>query len=129
MKFNFGSSVSGALSVSTKGEKRTRRVFDSTGGQAARDLAAAIHGFLTNPATIWSDVRFTDERLNKDKAATTWLQESNKLMHQEFSETNLHSELSRAYASYTAMDNSCILHEEENGKAHFRALHIGNVSQ
>ena len=61
-----GTSVSSTLS-STPGTKKTRRLYDSTALQAVQDLAAAFQGTLTNPATVWSKLRYQTDALNNDE--------------------------------------------------------------
>lgn len=112
----------------TKGEKTTRRLFDSTALQSTQDLASAFQGTLTNPATIWSKLRFQEEELNNDQEAVSWLERVNQTIHNELNESNFNTEIAKGYQSFVALANMVLFHEEtENGKYVFTAVHIAKI--
>jgi len=49
------------------GEKRANRLFDTEGIRANDDLAAALHGMLTNPSLIWFNLSTGDNELDRNK--------------------------------------------------------------
>lgn len=117
------------LNSTSPGSKRTRRLFDSTALQATQDLAAAFQGTLTNPATIWSKIRFKDEELNNDEDAVNWLENQNKLIHNSFNESNFNTEIGKAYQSFVTLANMLLLFEEdEDGGFRFTSLHLAKVA-
>lgn len=117
------------LISSSAGAKKTRRVYDSTALQATQDLASAFQGTLTNPATVWSELRFQQDILNDNEEAVHWLQAVNRKIHTTFNESNFDTEIGKAYQSLTALANMALLHEElPEGGFRFEALHLSQVA-
>lgn len=119
----------------TAGIKTTRRIFDSTAIKSNQDLSAAIHSTLTNPATQWTKLRFTNDELNNDPEAVSWLQQSNKLLHQELNESKFDQEMSKFYLLFPALGTSILFHEEKPlkedgtfGGFRFRAIHLSEIA-
>lgn len=117
------------------GSKRTNRVFDSTALQASQDLASSIQGTLTNPSTVWSNLRFQDEALNNNDEAIAWLEKVNNLIHKALSESNFDTEIAKGYQSLVALANLILLHEDtdtEEGGAfggfRFTSLHLAQIA-
>lgn len=114
--------------INSKGSRTTRRLFDSTALQAAQDLASAFQGTLTNPATIWSKLRFKEEDLNNDSEAVKWLEQVNLLIHNALNESNFNTEIAKGYQSFVALANMVLFHEEnDNGDFIFTSVHLGKV--
>lgn len=134
--FNTQSSTAAVSSsaATALGAKKTRRVYDSTAPQATQDLASAFQGTLTNPATIWSKLRYHNEALNNDEESVQWLEEVNKVMHNQFNESNFNTEIAKGYQSFVALANMVIFQEERDtpddsfGGFRFTALHISQVA-
>ena len=55
-------------------KRRHVGLYDNTAIVANDDLASSIQATLTNQATSWAKLRFTDEELMDDKESATWLQ-------------------------------------------------------
>lgn len=122
--FNHNANVGSVMS----GQKKTRRLYDSTALQAVQDLSSAFQGTLTNPATIWSNLRFMDKELNDDEDSSMWLDRVNKIIHQKFGESNFNTEISKAYQSFVALANMAVFLEEDKGKLRFKSCHLSEVS-
>lgn len=117
-----------SLHSTNAGSKRTRRVFDSTALQAVQDLAAAFQGTLTNPATVWSKLRFQEDELNNDEEATMWLEKVNAKIHNEFNESNFDTEMAKCYQSFVSMANMALFHElNEDDKDFFSGLRFTSL--
>lgn len=129
----FRSSTSTSTDISnhistTAGAKRTRRLYDSTALQAVQDLASAFQGTLTNPATVWSKLRYQDDDLNNDSEAVSWLENVNAIMHNKLNESNFNTEIAKGYQSFVSLANMAIFHEEnEDGGFRFTSAHIGQI--
>ena len=71
------------------GEKRNRKIYDSTAPRASTELAAAVHGLLTNPAIRWFALApvgsdgASDPNLDDESRA--WLYNATTLMLSVFS--------------------------------------------
>lgn len=117
------------------GTKKTSRVYDSTAIQANHDLAAAIHGTLTNPATQWSRLRFKDEGLNNDEESTRWLEGVNNTIHSHLNESNFDTQVSKNYQAFTSLGTMVLFQEEGDneeggifGGLRFSAWHLSEVA-
>lgn len=128
----FHSSINAGIGnslVSSPGAKKTRRLFDSTAMQSVQELASSFQGTLTNPATIWSTLRYTDEVLNNDEGAVNWLAAANKAIHTKLNESNFNTEIAKSYQSFVALANMALLHEEDaTGGFRFTAVHLGQIA-
>ncbi len=115
--------------ASTPGEKKTKRLHDSTAVQAAADLSAAIHSTLTNPSTKWSKLQFKTKQEGSE-----WLEEVINIIHSTLNETNFDTEIAKGYRSYTALANMVLFHDEytdpRTGKERqrFKTLHLSEVA-
>src|SRR5574343_463701 len=114
---NGTTSVLSAGASAVPGSKKTSRLFDSTAMQAVQELASAFQGTLTNPATVWSQLRFTDEALNNDESAVNWLAAVNKAIHQKLNESNFNTEIAKAYQSFVALANMAPGDNAANGRS------------
>ena len=70
------------------GEKQGNRLFDVEAIQDTDDLAASLHGLLTNPSIIWFLMSTGDKLTDSDKEVKQWLFDSVFLMHQTLNQTN-----------------------------------------
>lgn len=138
---NFNGTVSSGATISdgalsnSKGVKKTKRVYDSTALQATQDLAAAFQGTLTNPATVWSEMRFQEDELNDDPESVRWLQDVNRIMHNQFNESNFDTEISKGYQSLVALANMVLFVEESRNEDtnefegfRFTSIHLSQVA-
>lgn len=67
------------------GEKRQQRVFDSTPGFAADNLAAGLWGMITNSANAWFGLSHPIEELNREDSVKLWMDEAARRMRNAFS--------------------------------------------
>lgn len=96
---------------STKGDKRTNFIYDSTAVIANRDLSSAFTSTVTSPAVQWAKLRFQEEDLNANKDAVQWLSDSSKLMHKALGESNFYSQIGSFYRDYGCFGNALLFHE------------------
>lgn len=128
---------SGIFSVDTqtKGERKTRDIYDNTGIQSASDLASTFHSTLTNPATRWSNIEFDDPVLQDDDDARTWLESSRDKMHKALNQSNFDVEVASNYLLFTALGTMSLQHEAlplkrdgSFGGFFFKAWHLSNIA-
>ncbi len=117
------------------GDKKTRRLFDSTAIQANHDLAAAIHSTLTNPASQWSKMKYKDPILNQSSEAIMWLEDTNNRIHDALNESNFYTELAKSYQAFTSLGTMVLLQEDAaHGGSRlfqgfrFKSEHMGEVA-
>ncbi len=66
----------------TPGRQNRERILDSSGESASSDLAAALHGSLTNPFTKWFSIRAERNSLNDNERVALWLSQArNRMMN------------------------------------------------
>lgn len=87
MRADFNISREGAWNTTPRmaGEKRQQRVFDSTPGFAADNLAAGLWGMITNSANNWFGLSHPIEEFNRDESVRLWLDEAARRMRNAFS--------------------------------------------
>lgn len=119
----------------TRGDKKTKRLFDSTAIQANHDLAASIHSTLTNPSTKWSSIRFKEDDLNNNPEAISWLEAVNNKIHETLNESNFDGMSAKNYQAITALGSMVLFHEEDPqnkepgfGGFRFNAWHLSEVA-
>lgn len=100
-----------STSAKTLGQGVNPQVFDSTAIIAVRDLAAALHSSITNPAMQWSNIRFKDEAANEDMQAVAWLNDANDMIHKYLTESNFDAEIGKCYKSFVANGNFILVHD------------------
>lgn len=126
-------STPGAANVNP-GSRRTRKIMDSSPVQNNQDLASAMHSTLSNPATQWSKLQYSNETLNNHDEAVSWLQNANKVIHKYLSESNHDVEIAKNFPQYTALGNQVLLEEpvqDEKGNLlglRFKAIHLAEVA-
>ncbi len=67
-----------------RGARRDRKIFDNTPSQALEHLASGIYGLMTNPASQWFALRFTDPDLNDWSGARVWLERATRAVADSF---------------------------------------------
>lgn len=65
---------------STSGEKRTSRIFDSTGITESSRLASALSGLLTNPSLVWFFLTTGDPETDEDEEVKDWLWRAGRMI-------------------------------------------------
>lgn len=113
---------------STRGAKRTEKLFDATAIHANELLAAALHAMLTNPATRWFDLRLAQPAgLRTDPAARLWLQHAADMLIEAFTESNLAPQLHELYLDLGCFGTGCLYVEEEAGGLRFSTRHPAEI--
>ncbi len=89
-----------------------RYLYDSTAVAAHQLLSASSHGGLTSPSIRWFDLRFRDEKLNKNKQAVGWLQSVAARIFFELQDSNFNLQVNEAYQDLAGMGTACLVLEE-----------------
>ena len=92
-------------------EWRRREVFDATAVQACIQLAASVHGSLTNPAIQWFEMAWRDMSIAKDHEAQIWLEKAAARMFLELQDSNFNLEANNAYRSLTGFGTALLTQE------------------
>lgn len=116
-------------STTTKGSKRTKKIFDSTGPLAVRDLAAILFSTMSPPTKSWTRIAASNPKLNNNTNVSKWYDEVTKIIHASLSESNLYKAIGTGYITYCSNGNMVIFHEErkkdKNGR--YAGVTFGNL--
>lgn len=97
-----------ASEASSKGQKKTQRVYTAVPARCSQELASAMHYALTNPAFKWSRFTYDDESLNGEEDAVIWLQDVNQRFHSRLNASNFTAEINKAYRMLTALGSMAL---------------------
>ena len=77
----------------SKGEKRNRKQYDTTGQYSAEVMANGLHGMLMSPSTRWFFL--INNRSGLSRSSLKWLQSTENILYDIFndSKTNFHSQV------------------------------------
>lgn len=88
------------------GAKRTNNIYDSTGTQALRILAAGLMGGMTSPARPWFRLATRDTDLMKSAAVKQWLNDVSQILRDVFARSNTYRALHSSYEELGAFGTS-----------------------
>ena len=91
-----------------------REIYDTTAIMAHQNLAASVHGGMTNPKSQWFGLRFRDDNLNEDQAAKEWLVDVGDLVFQTLQESDFDLEINESYLDLTSFGTSVLVEEVVN---------------
>ena len=97
-----------------RGEKKGNRLYNNTSVQANEDLASALHGMLTNPATIWFGLSSGSEELDADKEVMNWLQDTAKRLIKAMNNSNFQTEVHDVYLDLGSFGTSHFRVEDDD---------------
>jgi Bacteriophage head to tail connecting protein len=98
--------------------------YDSTAITAHQNLAASLHGSLSSPSIRWFELRFRDEKLNKNKAVAAWLYDANEALYYSLQDSNFNTEVNETYQDVAGFGTAALVLEEEGGGLAFSAIPI-----
>ncbi len=90
------------------GEKQTTRLFDATGAEANRLLAASMQGSLTSSAVPWFHLKTRREDINQIKRVQDWLEDTEQRMYLAYRQSNLYAETVEVYLDLGAFGTGCM---------------------
>ena len=93
---------------------RRREVFDTTGIMAVQNLAAAVHGGMTNPKIKWFSLKFRNKDIAKDVGAAKWLEQASDAVHLALQESDFDLEVNETYLDLTSFGTSVLVEEALN---------------
>ena len=112
-------------SYNTKGEKKGNTLFDAVGIRCNEQLASALHGMLTNPATQWFAFGSGDHLVDIKLENAKWLQDTAKKILFVMNNTNFQSEIHECYLDLCGFGTSHLrIEEDEKEVARFTSRPI-----
>lgn len=80
-----------------KGDRRNRRIVDSTAPRCVRTLQAGLMSGVSSPARNWFQLRTTDDDLNEQEDVKEWLYDVENRIHLVMARSNFYKQLSVLY--------------------------------
>lgn len=109
-----------------RGERRDTKIYDDTGGEAARVLEAGMMSYGTSPARDWFAFGIPDKDLQESYAVKVWLQDAAREVRDAFNRSNVYQVLPHIYRSESAFGTACaILTEDEETDIHLYPVTVG----
>lgn len=84
---------------------RRRELYDSTAIQANANLAAHIHGAMTNSELKWFGFSYQDLKLREARAPKEWMEEADEITYQSIKQSNFDLEANEIYVDLTSFGN------------------------
>ena len=109
----------------TSGDKRTELIFDGTAIHAAELMSASLHGMLTNAASPWFALRYTDNEFEEDDEANEWLHKASDVMYREISRSNFHEAIHELYTDLVCFGTGVLfIDHDKDDRLRFSTRHI-----
>lgn len=100
--------------VRVRGEKKHNSLFTSVSVQANEELAAALHGMLTNPSSVWFGLSTGDKDLDRQKEVAKWLEDTTAKMISVFNTSNFQTEVHQNYLDLGSFGTTILRVEEDD---------------
>lgn len=97
----------------TIGEKKANRLFDTEAIRATDELAAALHGMLTNPSTVWFGLSTGDAEKDRNEKIRNWLHSSTKKMVNVLNNSNFQQEILETYTDLGSIGTGSLRMEDD----------------
>ena len=92
---------------------RKREIFDSTAIDANNNLAAHMHGALTNSVVKWFKHEYKQKDLRHVKEAKEWLEEADAINWMSLQESNFTDEANEYYLDLTSFGSGAMMSDPE----------------
>lgn len=122
---------SGDMSRTGGGEKRTEKVFDTTGPLALDRGAGGLSSLVIPQAERWQTLRASVPELNADKEVQLWFEDVVGLLFEMRASprANFYSQAHEGFMSELGFGNFCqFIDDSPLGGARYRNVHIGQVA-
>ena len=107
---------------------RHRYLYDSTAIHVSQNLAANIHGSLTNPSVRWFTLRYKQDWLNEDVEAMRWMETAQEALWYSIQESNFSLEANEFYLDLVTFGTAVMAHESSpEGDFKFKTYMVRGV--
>lgn len=100
--------------IQVRGEKKINHLYDTSAIMSNEFLAAALHGMLTNPATMWFGLSTGIDELDNEDETQKWIQETVKIMINTLNQSNFQTEIHEVYIDLGSFGTSVLRVEEDD---------------
>lgn len=114
----------------TPGERRDKRIFDTTAIQANKNLGSILHSGLTDPSTRWFNLVPSNAELRDNEDMKRWISEVHDVMFHSFSrsEGGFSQQNHEFFLDVTAYGTGVMWVAEEPGVGIvFQSRHLGEI--
>lgn len=110
-------------STTSPGQRRNKKIVDSTGRRALKKFASGLQGFITNPAERWFIITPEDSKLRKIPRVREWLQAVNNSMYSRLSnsKSRFYPQSHTLYMDIGAFGWGVMHFKTENGRLMFKS--------
>ena len=112
------------------GQRRDRRLFDTTAVQSNEFLASTLHGGLTNPSVEWFNLKSKDPVVNEIEPIKQFLEISTNLIFDILNSprSNFQSQNHELFLDLVSYGTACMFIEEIPGEGiTFKAVHLSEI--
>lgn len=112
------------------GDKRTEKIYDSTGALALTKFAAAMESMLTPRSQRWHRLTTSNPDLNEDMDVRLWFEDVTKILFSaRYSpEANFASQQHEVYMGLGAFGTGCLFIDDLLGEGlRYRTIHLGEI--
>lgn len=111
------------------GTKRRQRLYNGQAAIDAEELAANIHGLLTNPALTWFNLQMVDEHLNLIEDIALWLEDARNRMLRLFQSpvSGFSTTIHENYVDLVSFGFSCQMIRDEAQTLTFQAMPLASI--
>lgn len=107
------------------GEEKFNRLYDSTSVQALENLAASLHGMMTNPSSIWFALSTGDTAMDTDPDVAKYLEACTRVMIDTFNQSNFQEEIHEVYMDLGGIGTTVLdMEEDDEDDIRFRSRPI-----
>lgn len=97
-----------------KGERLPSDIYDSTAIDSAVILAAAIHGYLTNPSSRWFTLKMQDPKMQDNANVRNWLKQVENRMYDILNDSNFNQQINELYLDMGVFGTGVMFCEEDD---------------
>lgn len=110
------------------GDRRDSDIYDSTAVLANEMLAAALHGFLTNPESKFFEITFGDPKVDQQEDVKAWCQDAGDILFRILNNTNFQTEIYEIYIDLGSIGTACLyMGDHDENLVHFSARAMKEV--
>ena len=88
-------------------------------------MSASLHGMLTNAASPWFALRYTDNEFEEDDEANEWLHKASDVMYREIARSNFHEAIHELYTDLVCFGTGVLfIDHDKDDRLRFSTRHI-----
>lgn len=95
------------------GEKLPSDIYDTTGIDSVMILAAALHGYLTNPSSRWFEFEMQDKETNQISEVKQWLSDAQRETYDVLNGSNFNQQIHETYVDLVSLAASPLFMDED----------------